>query len=266
MTQSRNLGRLVAAAIAIGILNFAAPASARDFTYLGPPGAPANVFPAPERTVAEIVSPSRSTEDKRDANNEFEQLSRLMGLKAGMTVADIGAGSGYHTIRLSRLVGPTGLVIAQDVTARYLAGLAKRTARLKLQNVRFALGEPHDPRLLPATLDAAILVHVYHEIARPHAFLYNLVAALKPGATIGIVDLDKPISKHGTPVDLLRCELAAVGFREMGFHKLTGEGGYLAIFLSANRGGPYSTFSNPPMLTKGDVSKALCDLLCGSWL
>ena len=147
-----------------------------------------------------------------------------------MTVGDIGAGNGYHTVRLSRLVGPTGVVVAQDVTKTYLADLAKRVERLKLPNVRLAPGEPHDPRLPPESLDAAILVHVYHEIAQPYALLYNLAPALKPSARIGIVDLDKPILEHGTPPHILRCELNAIGYREIEFHKLAGDAGYLAIF------------------------------------
>jgi ubiquinone/menaquinone biosynthesis C-methylase UbiE len=147
-----------------------------------------------------------------------------------MTVGDIGAGEGYHTVRLSPIVGPLGGVVAQDVTLAYLLELAKRTARLKLANVKFALGEPHDPRLPASSLDAAILVHMYHEIAQPYAFLYNLASALKPGARIGIVDLERPTSQHGTPLELLRCELMAVGYREVATHQLAGDGGYLAVF------------------------------------
>ena len=221
---------VVIAASVIFVVAVASPASTKDLPHLAPPGAPANAFPKVERPVADIVSPSRSSEDKRDTNDESGQLARLLGLKPGMTIADIGAGSGYHTVRLSRLLGPSGLVIAQDVSRNYLADLAKRTDRLNLQNVRFALGEPHDPRLPPGSLDAAILVHMYHEIAEPYAFLYNLAPALRAGAPVGIVDLDKPIMRHGTPPDLLRCELAAVGYRKMGFHKLAGDAGYLAIF------------------------------------
>jgi len=234
--------RIYCAALAvIFVLGGLTDAPAKDLSYLAPPGAPASVFPRAERPVAEIVSPSRSTEAKRDANNEAGQLARLLGLTAGMTVGDIGAGSGYHTVRLSRAVGPTGAVIAQDVSRQYLTQLVKRTERLGLQNVAFALGEPHDPRLPRASLDGAILVHMYHEIAEPYAFLYNLAPALRPGARIGIVDLDKPITQHGTPPDLLRCELAAVGSREIAFHALSGDAGYLAIFSppkEANRPQP----------------------------
>jgi len=205
-------------------------AAALEIAYLAPPGAPAEAFPAPQRPVAEIVSPNRSTEEHRDALNESGQIAVLLDLKPGMTIGDIGAGSGYHTVRLSRLVGPSGSVIAQDVTRDYLIALAKRTEQLKLTNVAFALGEPHDPRLPASSLDAAILVHVYHEVAQPYAFLYNLAPALRPGARVAIVDLDRPTSQHGTPPELLACELAAVGYHAIAAHKLAGDGGYLALF------------------------------------
>jgi SAM-dependent methyltransferase len=208
----------------------AAGASAAEITYLAPPGVPASEFPSALRPVAPIVSPSRSAEDRRDALNEGGEIARLLEIKPGMTVADIGAGSGYHTVRLSPRVGPTGTVIAEDVTRDYLAGLAKRIERLKPTNVKLALGEPHDPRLPASSLDAAILVHMYHEIAQPYAFLYNLVPALKPTARIGIVDQERPTQEHGTPIELLRCELAAVGYRAIATYQLAGDGGYLAVF------------------------------------
>jgi SAM-dependent methyltransferase len=205
-------------------------AYAADVDYLAPPGVPASEFPSPQRPVAQIVSPTRSGEERRDRLNEAGEIARLLRLKPGMTVGDIGAGSGYHTVRLSRLVGPTGKIVAQDVTRDYLVELAGRVERLKLTNVVFALGEPHDPRLPAASLDAAILVHMYHEIAAPYAFLYNLASALKAGARVGIVDLERPTSEHGTPIGLLRCELAAVGYRQVATHQLAGDGGYLAVF------------------------------------
>jgi len=78
-------------------------------------------------------------------------------------------------------------------------------------------------------------VHMYHEIAQPYAFLYNLAAALKPGARIGIVDLERPTSEHGTPIKLLRCELAAVGYHEIATYQLAGDGGYLAVFSAPDK-------------------------------
>jgi len=203
---------------------------AADIGYLAPPGAPAKEFPSPQRPVADIVSPTRTGEEHRDSLNEAGEVARLLELKPGMTVGDIGAGSGYHTVRLSRLLGPTGSVVAEDVTRDYLMELARRVALLKLTNVKLALGEPQDPRLPAASLDAAILVHMYHEVAQPYAFLYNLAPALKPGARVGIVDLERPTAEHGTPIEILRCELAAVGYREIATYQLAGDGGYLAVF------------------------------------
>jgi SAM-dependent methyltransferase len=205
-------------------------AYAADIGYLAPPGVPAKEFTSPQRPVAPIVSPSRSAEEQRDSLNEAGEIARLLEVKPGMTVGDIGAGSGYHTVRLSRLVGPTGSVIAEDVTQDYLIELARRTELLRLTNVKFALGEPHDPRLPASLLDAAILVHMYHEISQPYAFLYNLAPALKRGGRVGIVDLERPTSEHGTPIELLRCELTVVGYREIATYQLAGDGGYLAVF------------------------------------
>jgi hypothetical protein len=79
-----------------------------------------------------------------------------------------------------------------------LRGLRNRVRSLGLQNVVISLGEPHDPRLPADTLDIAILVHMYHEIAQPHVLLYNLVPALKSSARVGIVDAYRPTSEHGT--------------------------------------------------------------------
>ena len=215
---------------ALFVALIAGRAHAADIGYLAPPGAGAKEFPSPRRPVAEIVSPTRTGEEHRDSLNEAGEIARLLELKPGMTVGDIGAGAGYHTVRLSRLLGPTGSVVAEDVTRDYLMELARRVEMLKLTNVKLALGEPQDPRLPASSLDAAILVHMYHEIAQPYAFLYNLAPALKPGARVGIVDLERPTAEHGTPIEILRCELAAVGYREIATYQLAGDGGYLAVF------------------------------------
>jgi predicted methyltransferase len=207
---------------------FAISVSAQDF--MAEPGTPALAFPTPDRPVADIVSPIWHDEKERDDAGEPYQLMRLLGIKSGMTVADIGAGSGYYVVRLSPIVGPSGRIIAEDVVPGYLRDLQSRVRDLGLQNVVIALGEPHDPRLPADSLDIAILVHMYHEIAQPYGLLYNLVPALKPGAHVGIVDAYGPTSEHGTPPGLLRCELASVGYREISLSPLTGSNAYLAIF------------------------------------
>jgi predicted methyltransferase len=202
--------------------------SAQEF--MAAPGAPAAAFPKPDRPVADIVSPVWHDEKERDAAGEPDPVVRLLGIKSGMTIADIGAGSGYYVVRLSPIVGASGRVIAEDVMPRYLRGLRKRVRDLGLQNVAISPGEPHDPRLSADSLDVAILVHMYHEIAQPYALLYNLVPAFKPGGRVGIVDAFAPTSEHGTPPSVLRCELAAVGYREISLDRLNGSNAYLAIF------------------------------------
>jgi predicted methyltransferase len=197
---------------------------------LTPPGAPASAFPRPDRPVAEIIAPLWASESQRDRVDEVGQVARLMRIAPGETVADIGAGSGYYAVRLAERVGPQGRILAEDVTPRYLADLTARIAQAKLGNVTVVRGEPHDPRLPSASLDAAVLVHMYHEISQPYGLLHNLAAAMKPGGRVGIVDADAIPSRHGTPPALLRCELAAAGYRETGFSVLEGGVGYLAIF------------------------------------
>ncbi len=142
-------------------------------------------------------------------------------------MADIGAGAGYYVVRMSRKVGPTGKVYAEDVIPDYLARLETRVK--DMGNVTVVRGEPHDPRLPPNSLDAVVLVHMYHEITQPFGLLHNLAPAMKPGGRVGILDANAIPSSHGTPPALLRCELSAAGYRETGFHTLR-DGAYLAVF------------------------------------
>src|SRR5207248_3600314 len=107
----------------------------------------------PDRPVADIISPIWHDEKERDDADEPGQLVRLLGIKSGMTVADIGAGSGYYAVRLSPIVGPNGRIIAEDVVPEYLRGLSDRARGLGLQNVATHLGEPHDPKLPIGTID-----------------------------------------------------------------------------------------------------------------
>src|SRR5215472_10440573 len=193
---------------------------AKDF--MAEPGAPGAAFPKADRPVANIVSPVWHEEKERDAAGEPVQLVRLLGIKSGMTIADIGAGSGYYVVRLSPIVGAGGRVIAEDIKPQYSLSLRKRVHDLGLQNVTISLGEPHDLGLPEDSIDVAILVHMYHEIGQPYALLYNLVPALKPGARVGIVDAFAPTPEHGTLPSILRCELAAVGYREISFDRLDG--------------------------------------------
>lgn len=186
-------------------------------------------FPKPDRPVAQTVSPTWSNGPDRDAADESGQLIRALGIKTGMSVADIGAGSGYHTLRMSPAVGPSGVVYAEDIVEGYLAGLKREAERRKLTNVRIVVGKADDPSL-PQPVDRAIMVHMYHEIENPYAVLWRLAGTLKPGARVGVIDLDRPTENHGITPALVECEFEAVGYRQIETRALDGGVGYLAVF------------------------------------
>src|SRR5262245_36734192 len=187
-------------------------------------------FPKPDRPVAAIISAEYSDEATRDRHGEADRVMDRLGIAPGVRVADIGAGSGYYVIRLARRLGPSATIYAEDVNRDYQKGLAARVAREGVRGVTLILGQPNDPQLPAASVDVALLSHMYHEIENPYEFLYRLRPALAPGARVGIIDNDKATQRHGTPLKLLRCELAAVGYREVDFLTLEPADGYLAIF------------------------------------
>jgi len=194
--------------------------------------APQAQFPSAHREVAPIVSDSFSTEDARDRVGEAEEVMRLAGIKPGMWVADIGAGEGYYTVRLAPLVGPQGRVLAEDIIPETRDRLAQRVQRESLDNVAVRLGLPDDPKLPAQSFDRVFLVHMYHEVASPYAFLWNLREGLKDGGEVIVVDADRPTRQHGIPPDLLKCEFAAVGLDQVRFTPIIGSDGYFAAFVA----------------------------------
>jgi predicted methyltransferase len=189
-------------------------------------------FPAVQRPVADIVNPTWGDAATRDTADEVGQITARLGIRPRMTVADIGAGAGYDTLRLSGVVGPRGAVFAEDVTSSYLDDLRRKIASGPARNIRIVVGEPGDPKIPPRSIDRAIMVHMYHEIARPYALLYNLAGAFRPGGKLGIEELDRPTQNHGTPPRLLTCELNAAGYRTVSLAPLKGGIGYFAVFAA----------------------------------
>ncbi len=187
-------------------------------------------FPAAARPVATITSSRWSDEESRDKVNEGNEVMDRAGVTPGMTVADIGAGEGYYTIRLAARVGEKGRVLAQDIVPATRDALAERVGRERLDNVSVKLGTPDNPGLPPNSFDRIFLVHMYHEIASPYAFLWNLRPATKNGGRVIVVDADRPTNQHGTPPALLKCEFAAVGYVEVDFYTIPRAGAYLAAF------------------------------------
>ena len=194
------------------------------------PSVDADGFPTLGRPVAPIVSDRFSTEDARDRMGEAEAVMELAGIAPGMNVADIGAGEGYYTVRLSPRVGDTGRVVAQDIQSSVRDALARRVQREGLTNVSVRLGEADDPRLPGGSFDRIFLVHMYHEVTEPYQFLWNLRQSLKQDGRIVVVDADRPVKRHGMPPKLLDCEFGALGLKRVDMAALDGGDAYFAAF------------------------------------
>jgi len=145
-------------------------------------------FPNAHRPVAPIVGDTFSTEDARDRLGEAEEVMQLAGMKPGMSAADVGAGGGYYTVRLARIVGPKGRVLAEDIVPDTRDRLSDRVQRENLDNVAVKLGTADNPMLPHASFDRVFLVHMYHEVASPYAFLWHLRDGVKPDGLIIVVD------------------------------------------------------------------------------
>lgn len=221
----RRTGRALASRQAAGWV-----AAVALVALLGVVGAADSRFPHVERAVAPIISSAYSTEEERDRRGESERVLKRLGVAPGMRVADIGAGDGYYTVRLARRLGPGATIYAQDVSEPHLARLAERLTREAITGVTLVHGTAADPRLPARSIDLAILAHVYHEIEHPYEFMYRLHPALASGGRVAIVDNDRPPHEHGIPPALLRCELAAVGYRRIDLVSLRPADGYLAVF------------------------------------
>jgi ubiquinone/menaquinone biosynthesis C-methylase UbiE len=187
-------------------------------------------FPKPDRPVAPVVSARWSSEPVRDSKQEADAVMRAAGVRPGMTVADIGAGEGYYTIRLAARVGPDGRVLAEDIVPAYHDALATRVLHDKLDNVSVTLGRADNPNLPAGSFDRIFMVHMYHEIDQPYAVLWHLRPSLKPGGQIVVVDADRPTSAHGTPPSLLDCEFKAVGYRVVRHGPMPQADGYMALY------------------------------------
>lgn len=190
-------------------------------------------FPKADREVAPIVSDSFSTEDARDRVGEAEEVIRLAGVAPGMWVADIGAGEGYYTVRLAPAVGPRGRVLAEDIVPETETRLVQRVNRDNLDNVAVKLAEPDDPKLPPRSFDRIFMVHMYHEVESPYAFLWRLREGLKPDGEVIVVDADRAPRQHGIPPKLLQCEFAAVGLKMVRLRSIAEGENYFAAFRIA---------------------------------
>lgn len=172
---------------------------------------------------------------QRDANLQVDRVMDLLNIRAGKRVADIGAGSGWFTVRAARRVGPRGEVFAVEINHEYLAHIRDRARNEKLRNVRTVLGRENDPLLANASIDAVLLLKTYHEIAQPNEFLRHLHRALKPRGLVGIIDRNGKGDDHGLNAAVVIDEMRRAGFvlkSQHDFVKADGDD-YFLIFETA---------------------------------
>jgi len=149
----------------------------------------------------------------RDERLQVNRVMDILGIAAGKNVADIGAGSGWFTVRAARRVGEHGVVYAVDINPESVRYVDERAQKEKLHNVKTILGKADDPLLPAGALDAVLLLKTYHEVAQPVALLRNLRVALRPGAKIGIIDRNGNGEDHGVGRDVVLRETAQAGYR-----------------------------------------------------
>jgi SAM-dependent methyltransferase len=168
----------------------------------------------------------------RDKKLQIDRVMDLLGITAGKNVADIGAGSGWFTVRAARRVGPTGAVLAEDINPMAIEYIGKRVVKENLSNVRTVLGAADDPRLPTGSVDAVLMLKVYHEIARPVMAMMALRPALRPGAKVGIIDRNGNGANHGVNHDVVVKEMGEAGYRLVGTYDFTKADGqdYFLIF------------------------------------
>lgn len=156
---------------------------------------------------------------EREHEEAPERALDLMNLQPGMVVADVGAGTGYFSIRMARRVGPSGRVYANDVQPEMLAKIRQRSAALHLDNIETVQGSESDPRLPANTMDLVLMVDVYHEFSQPQRMLQGIRASLKPSGRVVLLEYRKedptiPIRPdHKMSIPEVRTELEAEGFK-----------------------------------------------------
>jgi SAM-dependent methyltransferase len=161
----------------------------------------------------------------REKTEEPEKVLDALAILPGSTVADVGAGTGFFSLRIARRVGPAGHVVATDLEPRMLALLAERAAEQRLDNIETRVVTSDDPRLDAASVDLVLMVDVYHELVHPAAELAAVRRALRPAGRLALVEYRgedprgaiKP--EHKMTRAQVEAEVEPAGFREVADHE-----------------------------------------------
>jgi predicted methyltransferase len=149
---------------------------------------------------------------KREEKLQINRVMDILEIREGSRVADIGAGSGWFTVRAARRVGTRGEVYAVEINEEYLKHIAERAAKEQLSNVRTILGKEDDPLLPRDGVDTVLLLKTYHEIAEPIRLMRNLRRSLRAGALVGVIDRNGAGDDHGLDDRKVIKEAESAGF------------------------------------------------------
>jgi ubiquinone/menaquinone biosynthesis C-methylase UbiE len=149
----------------------------------------------------------------RDERLQVNRIMDILGITPGKAVADIGAGSGWFTVRAARRVGEMGIVYAVDINPESIAYIDKRAKKEQILNVKTILGKEDDPLLPAAAIDSVLMLKTYHEIAAPVALLQKLKLSLRQGAKVGIIDRNGNGEDHGVNRDVVLREAKQAGYQ-----------------------------------------------------
>src|SRR5215469_12051846 len=190
-------------------LPFAHPQNGTQTTAPPPPGQ------QPSRKTSEPYTGDLSIFDTpgRDEKLQISRVMNILGIESGKNVADIGAGSGWFTVRAAKRVGAEGKVFAVDINPAAVSHIQARAQQEQLSNVSAILSKPDDPLLPPNSIDAVLLLKTYHEVAHPIELLRNLRPALRSGAKVGVIDRNGNGENHGVGKDVVIREAQEAGYR-----------------------------------------------------
>jgi ubiquinone/menaquinone biosynthesis C-methylase UbiE len=169
----------------------------------------------PRRKTSEPYTGDLSIFDSpgREERLQINRVMDVLGIVPGKVVADVGAGSGWFTVRVARRVGGGGQVYAVDINPEAIRYVEERAKKEELRNVKTILGKADDPMLPAGSVDAVLLLKTYHEVAQPIALLQNLRAALRPGAKVGVIDRNGNGEDHGVERAVVIREAKASGYK-----------------------------------------------------
>src|SRR5208283_3346567 len=202
--------------IILALLLTAGAAPAKPASFLQEPAA----AQAPQRKTSTPYKGDLSIFETpgRDERLHINQVMDVLLIAPGKTVADIGAGSGWFTVRAAKRVTAAGTVDAVDINPEAIEYIDQRAKKEQLRNIRTILSKPDDPELPPASIDSVLLLKTYHEVANPVALLRNLRSSLKPGARVGIIDRNGNGEDHGVKKDVVIREVGQAGYRLLEEH------------------------------------------------